>query len=134
MSKRHKARIVALNLLFESSIRDLDPIALLAQRGVGDIMEGEYATALVEGVVKNQISIDSAITSYAQGWELDRMPAIDRAIARLATYEILYHPEIDPPIVIDEALKLAGEFSSESSAAFLNGLLGRILVVREVLL
>ena len=88
---------------------------------------------LIEGTGTHKNSLDNAISSYAQDWDLDRMPAIDLAIARIASFEILYSDEVDDAVAIDEAVELAKEFSTEQSANFLNGLLGRILVVKDAL-
>ena len=106
----------------------------MTERGVGDISEGEYAERLVKGVVDHLPTINSSIEGYAQGWDLDRMPAIDRAVAQIATYEILYESSVDDSVAISEAMLLASEMSTESSKNYLNGLLGRIAAVKEALL
>jgi N utilization substance protein B len=134
VSKRHKARAAALNILFEGRLRGLNPIELLAERGVGEIMEADYAKILVSGVAENQAVIDGAIEGYAEGWDLDRMPVADLIIAQIATYEILYQSNLDDAVAISEAMLLANEFSTENSGKFLNGVLGRISAVKEALL
>ncbi len=85
-----------------------------------------YAVELVEGVEAHAGRIDELISSYAEGWTLDRMPVVDRNLARIAVYELLYRDDIDDAVAISEAVELAGELSTDDSPRFLNGLLGRI--------
>src|ERR1700754_3169422 len=85
-----------------------------------------YAESLIEGVAKNLDRIDELIASYAEGWTLDRMPVVDRNLARIAVYELLYVDEIDDPVAITEAVELARQMSTDDSPRFLNGLRGRI--------
>ena len=72
------------------------------------------------------VDVDETIETYAQGWVLERMPAVDRAIARVATWEIVYNDDVDVPVAVDEALTLARMLSTDDSPRFLAGLLGRI--------
>ncbi len=100
-----------------------------AQRAVYSANHTEapaYARQVVEGVCDHLADIDEAIQTYAQGWVLARMPAVDRAIARAATWEIIYNDDVDVPVAVDEAVTLARLLSTEESPRFLNGLLGRI--------
>ncbi|HEY6594123.1 MAG TPA: transcription antitermination factor NusB, partial [Asanoa sp.] len=85
-----------------------------------------YASALVEGVAVHLDRIDELIGSYAEGWTIDRMPVVDRNLARIAVYELLYADDIDDPVAITEAVELARQMSTDDSPRFLNGLLGRI--------
>ncbi len=85
-----------------------------------------YAVELVEGVEANAGRIDELLSSYAEGWTLDRMPVVDRNLARIAVYEMLHRDDIDDAVAISEAVELAGELSTDNSPKFLNGLLGRI--------
>lgn len=87
---------------------------------------------LVSGVVQHQGRIDDVLSTYSLGWTLERMPGVDRAILRLATYELLWSP-IPDAVVIDEAVTLARELSTDDSPSFVNGLLGRIANQRETL-
>lgn len=86
----------------------------------------KYARDIVEGVDARLADIDETIDSHAQGWSLARMPALDRAIARLAAWEILYNGEVPDAVAIAEAVELASKLSTEESGGFLNGLLGAI--------
>jgi len=85
-----------------------------------------YAVGLVEGVAARLDRVDELIASYAEGWTLDRMPTVDRNLARIAVYELLYVDEIDDAVAISEAVELARQMSTDDSPRFLNGLLGRI--------
>ena len=138
MSARSKARKQALDLLYESDIRSSDLLALLALRDIED--EGpdarpirEYTKLLIEGINTHKRKIDELITTYAQGWDMDRLPAVDRNILRLGIYEILWTPELDDAIVIDEALTLAKDLSTDDSAGYIHGVLGRIASIKSSL-
>ena len=130
MPARRKARKRALDVLYEADLRDLPPSEVL--RVYLDRIEKphpdhlDYAISLVEGVARNLDRIDELISSYAEGWTLERMPVIDRNLARIAVYELLYVPEIDDPVAITEAVELAKQMSTDDSPRFLNGILGRI--------
>jgi N utilization substance protein B len=127
---RRKARKRALDVLFEADLRDLPPGQVLItylDRIVKPHPEHmAYATELIEGVAKNIDRVDELIASYAEGWTIDRMPAVDRNLARIAVYELLYVPDVDDPVAITEAVELAKEMSTDDSPRFLNGLLDRI--------
>lgn len=138
MSARSKARKQTLDLLYESDIRSSDLLALLASRDVEE--EGsdarpirEYTKSLIEGIHTHKRKIDELITTYAQGWDMDRLPAVDRNILRLGIYEILWSPELDDAIVIDEALILAKDLSTDDSAGYIHGVLGRIASIKSSL-
>ncbi|GAB3140949.1 transcription antitermination factor NusB [Micromonospora sonneratiae] len=130
MPARRKARKRALDVLYEADLRDLPPVQVLA--GYLQRLEQPrpehmgYAIGLVEGVAAHLDRIDELIASYAEGWTLDRMPVVDRNLARIAVYELLYVDEIDDAVAITEAVELARQMSTDDSPRFLNGLLGRI--------
>jgi N utilization substance protein B len=128
MGARHKARKRALDVLFEADQRDA-PIADVMQRqaALAEHAANPYTVALVDGVVEHGAEIDQLIETNAVDWTLDRMPAVDRAVLRLATFELRWAPEgIASAVVIDEAVELAKELSTDDSPAFVNGVLGRI--------
>ncbi|CAB4719206.1 unannotated protein [freshwater metagenome] len=138
MSARSKARKAALDLLYEADIRGTNAVETLKLRDV--VEEGpdarpirEYTRELVNGVGDHFRKIDELITTYAQGWDMDRLPAVDRNILRLGIYEILWSPATPDAVAIDEALTLAMELSTDSSAGFIHGLLGRISNIKESL-
>lgn len=134
MSARGKARKRALDVLFESEQRQVDVLETLATRlAGGDPPVGEYTVELVEGVVAQRPRIDELLTTYAQGWSLDRMPAVDRAILRLGTYELLWRDDVPDAVVISEAVALARDLSTDDSPGFVNGLLARLLELKPTL-
>jgi len=87
----------------------------------------EYAQDLVRGTLENRERIDELIRSQADNWRLERMPAVDRNILRLAIYEMLHEQETPKLVVLDEAIELAKKFGSEQSGRFVNGLLDGLL-------
>ncbi|WP_191844197.1 transcription antitermination factor NusB [Catellatospora chokoriensis] len=130
MPARRKARKRALDVLYEADLRDLPVRTVLA--AYLERMESPrpehlpYAISLAEGVNEHLDTIDETIATFAEGWTIDRMPVVDRNLARIAVYELLFVPEIDDPVAITEAVELAKELSTDDSPRFLNGLLGRI--------
>lgn len=132
MSARSKARKRALDMLFQADVRREDLAAIVeaeARRAAGEPERAAswlYAREIVDGVADHREEIDELIASYAQGWTLDRMPNVDRALLRLSSWEILHNPEVPTAVAIDEAVELAKEYSTEDSARFVNGVLGKI--------
>ena len=130
MPARRKARKRALDVLYEADLRGESITKVLAETVAR--MEGprpgylDYAIELVEGVVAHLDRIDELIASYAEGWTLQRMPAVDRNLARIAVFELLYQDDIDTLVAISEAVELAGQISTDDSPRFLGGVLGRI--------
>lgn len=125
---RTKARKRALDILFEADLRDL-PVheVLAAATEQAEPPVREYTTDLVLGVVEYQPEIDAQIAAHLpSGWTLDRMPRVDRNLARLATFEAL-HTETDPAVALAECVLLATELSTDESPALLNGVLAAIL-------
>ncbi|MFI7613049.1 transcription antitermination factor NusB [Nonomuraea terrae] len=126
MSARGKARRRALDILFESELRSEDPLKILAERVARqEPPVNEYTSTIVEGVARHRARIDELITTYAEGWTLDRMPAVDRNLLRGGTYELLWMPGVPEGVVISEWVHLAGELSTDESPQFVNGLLAR---------
>jgi N utilization substance protein B len=134
MAARSKARKRALDMLFESEARGVDPLATLAHRvETTDPPLNPYAVELVEGVVAHRERIDELLSTYSQGWPLERMPAVDRNVLRVGVYELLWRDDVPDPVVIDEAVSLAEELSTDDSPGFVNGLLARILDLKPTL-
>jgi N utilization substance protein B len=139
VSARTKARKRAVDALFAADLRDgmaNDLLDEAEQQSEDRASQGEifnYARQAVLGVLQHQNEIDDELSTYAQGWSLTRMPALDRAILRLATWEILFNDEIPDAVAIDEAVEMAKEYSTDSSAGFVNGLLGKIVSTRTAL-
>jgi transcription antitermination protein NusB len=134
MGARTKARKRALDILFEAEQRRTDPIELLRQRiARADPPVPEYAAELVEGVTGHRERIDELLATYAVDWTLERMPAVDRAVLRLGTYELLWRADVPDAVALDEAVELAKSLSTDSSPAFVNGLLARLLALKPSL-
>ena len=131
MGARSKARKRALDLLFEADQRGLDPVRLLAER-LPDAHPpiSEYAAAVVEGVQAHRERIDELLTTYSQGWTLDRMPGVDRAVLRIGSWELLFNDDVPDAVAIDEAVELARLLSTDESPSFVNGLLARLLEIK----
>jgi N utilization substance protein B len=117
-----------LDILFEADQRGTSLDAVLQDRATrGEGTANAYTETLVRGVIEHADEIDSLIEVNAVDWSLDRMPAVDRALLRLATFELRWAPEdIASAVVIDEAVELAKELSTDESPSFVNGVLGRI--------
>jgi transcription antitermination protein NusB len=136
VSARSKARKQALDLLYEADIRGGSALEFLQSRDV--IEDGpdarpirEFTKELIGGIAENSRKIDELITTYAQGWDMDRLPAVDRNILRLGIYEIVWSTELADGIAIDEALTLAKELSTDESAGYIHGVLGKISSIKE---
>ncbi|MGI5159593.1 transcription antitermination factor NusB [Microbispora sp. CA-102843] len=126
MSARGKARRRALDILFEAEARQVSPLSVLAERVErADPPVNEYTSFLVEGVVRHLERIDELISTYAEGWTLERMPAVDRNVLRGGTYEMLWSEEVPEGVVISEWVHLVAELSTDESPQFVNGLLAR---------
>lgn len=129
MGARSKARKRAVDILYESELRGQDPRVVLADR-VGNPETppvNDYTVTLVEGVCEHRARIDELIGQHAEGWTLQRMPPVDRAVLRLGLYELLWADDIDAPVAIDEAVELAKTLSTDDSPRFVNGILGSCL-------
>jgi N utilization substance protein B len=124
---RTKARKRAVDVLFEADQRGVSPVAVLQAEGQrSDRTLNPYTLVLVEGVVDRMAEIDALLATHSVEWPVDRMPAVDRAILRLGTYELLWGPEVPPAVAIDEAVELAKGLSTDDSPGFVNGVLGKI--------
>ncbi|MGB3697767.1 MAG: transcription antitermination factor NusB [Gordonia sp. (in: high G+C Gram-positive bacteria)] len=129
---RHKARKRAVDLLFEAEAKNVPATQLIAERreiyprddSVGTMYE--YTVRVVEGVTADASQVDAVIESHLENWKLHRLPAVDRAILRLAVWELLYASDVDIDVVLDEAVQLAKELSTDDSPAFVNGVLGKV--------
>lgn len=137
MSARSKARKRALDMLFQADVR-AEPLAQIvaaeASRAAGEpdrLASWLYAREIVDGVADHGDEIDELISTYAVGWSLERMPNVDRAVLRIASWEMLYNPEVPNAVAIDEAVELAKEYSTEDSSRFVNGVLGKIALHAE---
>ncbi len=127
MKSRRTARKRALHVIFEVDIRcvGVDEV-LVGKREAGEDELSDFCLELIRGVVEKRDYLDRISKKYSENWELERMPAVDRNIMRLGLYELLFRDDIPPGATIDEAVRLAKEFSTEMSGKFVNGLLGRV--------
>lgn len=120
---RHQARERALSLLYEAELKHVDTEDLLAGLPVAP---DPFAVTLVRGVTRCRSRIDALLSAAAVDWALDRMPVVDRAVLRLAAYELLEEAEVPAAVVIDEAVELAKQYSTEESGRFVNGVLATV--------
>ena len=128
MAARSKARKRAVDVLYAADLRARDPLEQLAEEATaGGPPVHEYTPRLVEGVVAHAADIDRLIDTHAHGWSLERLPDVDRAILRMAVFELLWADDVPDPVVIDEAVQLARQLSTDDSPAFINGVLAGIL-------
>ncbi|WP_394620913.1 transcription antitermination factor NusB [Lentzea sp. JNUCC 0626] len=135
MGARSKARKRAVDFLYEADLLGTDPVTLLAERvGSPDVPPvNDYTVSLVEGVTAHRTRIDDLISEHAEGWTLQRMPAVDRAVLRIGLYELLWAADVPDAVAIDEAVELAKGLSTDDSPRFVNGVLGRIAVIADQL-
>jgi transcription antitermination protein NusB len=126
---RRRARTRALELLFAADVRGADPVAVLLEAGDVD----PFTRQLVEVVAANVLDLDAVIGAHAQGWAVDRMPAVDRTALRLAVAEMLHVEEVPTKVAIDEAVELVKAMSTDESPAFVNGVLASVARERSLL-
>jgi N utilization substance protein B len=128
MAARSKARKRALDVLFECEVRGLALGETLDERVIaGDPPVNEYTVRLIRGIAGQRARIDELISTYSQGWTLERMPAVDRNVLRIGVFEILYVDEVPDAVAISEAMNLAHDLSTDESPSFVNGVLGSVL-------
>lgn len=136
MPARSKARKRALDLLFEAEQKGLDPGELAREREAAPVTPAPlnpWTIAAVTGVAAHRADIDELLSTYSQGWSLERMPDVDRAILRLGAWEILHADDVPDAVAISEAVALATDLSTDESPRFVNGLLARIAEVKPTL-
>ena len=132
MSSRSKSRNRALDALYAAELNKFDAMELLSNAQTA--AEGrqnqdaifDYAETLVRGVVSELSTLDARLQNLAEGWKLERMPNLDRALLRMGAWEILHNPEVPNEVAISEAVNLASEFSTDDSPKFINGVLARL--------
>ena len=132
---RHQARKRAVDLLFEAEARGLtaeavaDGRAALAEDQEDVSPLNPYTVSVARGVTEHAAHIDDLISAHLQGWTLERLPAVDRAILRVAVWELLHADDVPEPVAVDEAVELAKELSTDDSPGFVNGVLGQVMLV-----
>ena len=139
MAARNKARKRAFQILFEADQRGADVQTVLAdwirlaRTDTGSRRSASTRCSSSRGTRSTPTRIDELIATYAVGWTLDRMPVVDRNILRLGAYELIWVDETPDAVVLDEAVQLAKEFSTDESPSFVNGLLGRLKDLKPTL-
>ena len=123
MATRREARERALELCFEMEARRLDVEDLLSGLSVAP---DPYTLQLVRGVDAHREDLDGLLRKFSEHWAIERMPAVDRALLRMGGYELGWEPELSTAVVIDEAVDLAGRYSTKDSGRFVNALLARM--------
>jgi N utilization substance protein B len=132
---RHQARKRAVDLLFEAEARGITPAEAatsreaLAQKQSDVSALNPYTVTVAQGVTQHAAHVDDLISAHLQGWTLDRLPAVDRAILRVAVWELLHADDVPEPVAVDEAVELAKHLSTDESPGFVNGVLGQIMLV-----
>jgi N utilization substance protein B len=132
---RHQARKRAVDLLFEAEARGLTPAEVADSRNTLAETDSEvfalnpYTVTVARGVTEHAAHIDELISAHLQGWTLERLPAVDRAILRVAVWELLHADDVPAPVAVDEAVELAKKLSTDDSPAFVNGVLGQVMLV-----
>lgn len=137
MSARTKARKRAIDALYAAELRQADALELLTQtlesvqghQNQEDIFD--FAKVLVRGVINHKEEIDLILSNLSQNWDLDRMPAVDRAILRVGTFEIAFSSDTPSAVVIAEAVELCKELSTSDSPGFVNGVLAAVAATRK---
>jgi N utilization substance protein B len=123
MATRREARERALGLCYEAEQRLVPAERLLAEQPVAP---DPYASEVLAGVDDHREEIDAVLRKFSEHWALERMPAVDRALLRIACYELMFRRDVPTPVVITEAVELAKQYSTKDSGRFVNGMLGRI--------
>ena len=122
-------------MLYESDVREVNPLWTLEERvKLADPPVNDYTVELVEGVQAHRARLDEILAQYSDGWTIARMPGVDRAVLRLSLYELLWRDDVPHAVVIDEAVELVKNLSTDESPRFVNGLLARVLGDRATLI
>lgn len=132
MSARRKARKRALDVVFSADVNGtelsdaLESARVSAERDPGRASSWPYAQEIVEGIIAHGASIDSVLQATSRAWPVERMPAVDRAVLRIALWEFLHNDEVPGAVAISEAVDLVNELSTEASAGFVHGILAAV--------
>ena len=123
IGSRREARETALGVLYAAEAQSRDLLEVLADRPV---TPASYVVEVVEGVAATMDQLDEMIGRYAEGWRTDRMPAVDRALLRMAVYELCHRLDVPTAAVLSEVVDLAGDYSTERSSRFVNGVVSAV--------
>ena len=135
MNSRTKARLRALEVLFEADQRNEDYIEVLRRRRLYTVAQiSAYSEEIIRGVRDHDEEIREFVETYARDWSFERMPAVDRAVLRIGTWELLYNDDVPDAVAISAAVGLARVLSTNESPKFVNGLLDKLRQVKPTLL
>ena len=135
MNSRTKARLRALEVLFEADQRNEDYIEVLRRRRLYTVAQiSAYSEEIIRGVRDHDEEIREFVETYARDWSFERMPAVDRAVLRIGAWELLYNDEVPDAVAISEAVGLVRVLSTNESPKFVNGLLDKLRQVKPTLL
>lgn len=129
MANRHLSRIIIVQALYEWDFRKDANVEDIAQRGIetfANEVDNEFVLSATRGVSERADELDSIIGTYAPEWPLEQIAVIDKTLLRASVYELLYLEGTPPKVTINEAVELSKMFGGESSAKFVNGVLGSI--------
>ena len=129
MGQRRRARELALQMLFEIDVTDVDSTVVFEQFWRSQEIEDDvraFSESLVNGVVDQREALDEKISAVSERWKIDRMAVVDRNVLRMATYELFYCDDIPPKVSINEAIELGKRYSTQNSGGFINGVLDKI--------
>ena len=132
MSARRKARKRALDELYSADVKGVileeafPDIVKQAEADQPRLSTWPYARQILEGVIEHGVQLDAVLSATSTSWPLERMPLVDKAILRMGAWELLFNPDVEPAVVISEAVDLANDMSTESSGAFVHGILAAI--------
>ncbi len=129
--KRTRAREMAMQILFQLEINDIDPVQAI-ENHLGDQKSDEFLTMLVLGVEENRGAIDDTVIQHLENWTIDRIASVERTVLRIATYEINFIDSIPESVSINEAVELAKKYADEKSGKFVNGVLSKIIDKKDV--
>lgn len=120
---RRSARERALGLLYEADLKELPLAEVIAALPVPP---DSYALEVVTGVGEHEAEIDEMLRRFSRNWDLERMPTLDRAVLRMATFELAHRPDVPRKVILNEAVELAKTFSTDDSGRFVNGMLAAV--------
>ncbi len=131
---RYAARSHAVQILYEAEARDTDPVEIMGEHSHSSAEPNapvrpvaEYTRSIIEGVAVQLNQVDQVLAAHlSENWTLDRLPAVDRAVLRLSTWELLCNPDVPTPTAVVEGVELAYQFSGPQSSAYVNGVLDNI--------
>jgi N utilization substance protein B len=130
LGSRRESRERALTLLYEADLKGERPVVVLEAQPVPP---DPFTIGLVRGVDEHLAELDDLIRRFSRGWSLERMPVVDRALLRIALFELAHLPDVPKGVLISEAVELAKQYSTDDSGRFINGMLSAIaLEVRPV--